>query len=684
MHGKEEAESGGLVFNNLLGMSPEREERGTATPSAAPALTRDEGEEVLVPYSKDPLPTQPAVSHDSTSSLLLPKLSLGAALVGTSPAWDAPAHSLDSWAPTSPSTPLPIDRDSAGAGSTPDGLQPVRESANRVQDHVSTAAPDRAGSTKKGHENSREKGFVITSDNNGTAFKTKEQEEWAEIPALEGAAHTHAAPVTEEQLHVTDRVASNSPTAQSLQQEMGRHAEGPNESPHPADATMGPGGEAGQQPGNHSPLSLTLAPLVATTTSLLPVPVSPTTLGLSTQLTAGGLIPQGALVPAMPASPAHSPPTGASPSKPSTVRGAEWRPRATQVPYHTVPASSSTQQRSSMSPISHSAPEEHSPPAAPGTLAYSAGEHEGPQPTPTLLALWEQEEALLLPPTTIAATAMPSWEVGNWSECSATCGVGAIWRSVRCSTGIEQHCTAASKPVPARRCSLRPCSSWRVGNWSKCSKNCGRGTKVRDVHCVDTREQRLLRPFHCQAVLYKPPAQLPCQNTPCLDWYMSSWRECSEPCGGGEQERLVTCPELGHCDETLRPNNTRPCNTHPCTKWVVGSWGQCSVPCGGGIQRRQVKCIDTQTGQAQEDSSLCDHEPWPESTQKCNLQNCEGTEAGFICERDRLTFSFCQTLRVLGRCHLPTVRIQCCQSCRQHGHHRAPDQDRGDERASRR
>uniref|UniRef100_A0A669PGR4 ADAM metallopeptidase with thrombospondin type 1 motif 7 n=1 Tax=Phasianus colchicus TaxID=9054 RepID=A0A669PGR4_PHACC len=459
------------------------------------------------------------------------------------------------------------------------------------------------------------------------------------------------------------------------------------------------------------------------------MPLSPTTLGPLTQLTAGDLMPQGALVPDMPPSPAHSPPTGASPSKPSAVPGAKWGPRATQVPYHTVPASPSTQQHSSMAPVSHTAPEEHSLPAAPGTLVYGAGEHEGPQPTPTSPPVWEQEEALLLPPTTIAATAVPSWEVGNWSEvcvgsfhpmampcggtvwfhqhsscelstallsapgvsvaahvlqCSATCGVGAIWRSVRCSTGTEEHCTAASKPVPARRCSLRPCSSWRVGNWSKCSKNCGRGTKVRDVHCVDTREQRLLRPFHCQAVLYKPLAQLPCQNAPCLDWYTSSWRECSEPCGGGEQERLVTCPELGHCDETLRPNNTRPCNSHPCTKWVVGSWGQCSVPCGGGIQRRQVKCINTQTGQAQEDSSLCDHEPWPESTQKCNLQNCEGTEAGFVCERDRLTFGFCQTLRVLGRCHLPTVHVQCCQSCRQHGHHGAPDQDRGDERASRR
>uniref|UniRef100_A0A663MYN6 ADAM metallopeptidase with thrombospondin type 1 motif 7 n=1 Tax=Athene cunicularia TaxID=194338 RepID=A0A663MYN6_ATHCN len=265
-------------------------------------------------------------------------------------------------------------------------------------------------------------------------------------------------------------------------------------------------------------------------------------------------------------------------------------------------------------------------------------------------------------------------------QCSATCGVGAIWRTVRCSTGTDDGCAAANKPVPARRCLLRPCSSWRVGNWSKCSRSCGGGVKVRDVHCVDTRDQRLLRPFHCQAVLYKPLAQLTCQSMPCLDWYTSSWRECSESCGGGEQERLVTCPELGRCEETSRPNATRPCNTHPCTTWVVGSWGECTAPCGGGIQRRQVKCINTKTGLAEEDSSLCDHEPWPESTQKCNPQDCES----FVCERDRLTFGFCQTLRVLGRCHLPTVYLQCCRSCRQHRHRAVPDRDRGDERASRR
>uniref|UniRef100_A0A8D0L0W6 ADAM metallopeptidase with thrombospondin type 1 motif 7 n=1 Tax=Sphenodon punctatus TaxID=8508 RepID=A0A8D0L0W6_SPHPU len=260
-------------------------------------------------------------------------------------------------------------------------------------------------------------------------------------------------------------------------------------------------------------------------------------------------------------------------------------------------------------------------------------------------------------------------------QCSTPCGLGAIWRTVRCSTGKEDDCTNAKKPIPARRCYLRPCSSWRVGNWSKCSQNCGGGMAVRDVHCIDTRDHRLLRPFHCQAVLYKPPMQTSCQTKPCLDWYTSSWRECSEGCGAGEQERLVTCPEFGRCDETVRPNSTRLCNPHPCTKWVVGSWGQCTATCGGGIQRRQVKCMNTKTEKVEEDSSLCDHEQWPENTQKCNPQDC------FVCERDRLSFSFCQTLRFLGRCHLPTVNVQCCRTCRQHGHR---IRDRGNERASRR
>ncbi|XP_067827399.1 A disintegrin and metalloproteinase with thrombospondin motifs 7-like isoform X2 [Heptranchias perlo] len=268
------------------------------------------------------------------------------------------------------------------------------------------------------------------------------------------------------------------------------------------------------------------------------------------------------------------------------------------------------------------------------------------------------------------------WTVGNWSECSTTCGMGAIWRAVHCSTGSDSNCDRTKRPVPARRCYIRPCSAWRVGNWSKCSKNCGDGVKIRDVQCIDIRDRRHLRPFHCQPVLHKPPTSLACNSKPCMDWYMSSWGECSKACDEGEQERLVMCPEFGRCDEMLRPNSTRMCNAHPCTKWMKGSWGQCTATCGGGIQRRLVKCVNTVTGRAEEDSSRCDHEPWPENTQKCNLQECD---TSYVCERDRLTFTFCQTLRMLGRCYLQTVRAQCCQTCRPRG-----IRDRGNERVSRR
>ncbi|XP_062357144.1 A disintegrin and metalloproteinase with thrombospondin motifs 7 [Cinclus cinclus] len=492
---------------------------------------------------------------------------------------------------------------------------------------ASTEGHGTARSAGRGRQDSGEMGLAVTSDIDGAAPQPTGQHRWAGMP--EGMLDTQAGGQSRDM----DRAGLALPTPAPGWEVTGSAGSAhPAVSPPPVVADGPPMGQGGQQPELHTPTAPTSIPSVATTAPS--VSSSPAMPGPGTQLTSSSLTQQDALVPAMPTAPAHGSPPHAAGSP------LEWGTEGVS---------------------------QHPDPAWPRTQLISHG---------TLLS--EEEEEALLPPS---ATAKPSWEVGNWSECSATCGLGAVWRPVRCSGGSDGGCAEADRPVPARRCSLRPCSAWRVGTWSKCSRSCGGGTKVRDVHCVDTRDQRLLRPFHCQAGLSQPPAQLPCQSSPCLPWYTSSWRECSEPCGGGEQARLVTCPEPGRCEETSRPNSTRPCNTQPCTTWVVGSWGQCSAPCGGGIQRRQVKCMDTRTGVAEEDSSLCDHEPWPESTQKCNPQDCESSEPGVPCERDRLTFAFCQTLRLLGRCHLPTVHTQCCRSCRQHGLLAAP---RGHQRLSRR
>ncbi|XP_066557272.1 A disintegrin and metalloproteinase with thrombospondin motifs 7 [Amia ocellicauda] len=268
------------------------------------------------------------------------------------------------------------------------------------------------------------------------------------------------------------------------------------------------------------------------------------------------------------------------------------------------------------------------------------------------------------------------WAVGNWSVCSTSCGLGAIWRAVSCSTGQDTDCDITKRPPPARRCYLRPCSAWRVGEWGKCSRNCGGGVKLREIQCFDTRDRRPLRPFHCRAVSHKPPVLTNCNSQVCLDWYTMSWGECSQQCGGGDQVRLVTCPETDKCDEAIQPHAIQSCNTHPCTKWVLGSWGQCSASCGGGLQRRLVKCVNTKTEREEEDRAQCEHESWPESTHKCNTQDCDSIRPSQPCPRDHLTFRFCQTLQLLGRCSLATVRAQCCQTC--------SARSRGNERITRR
>ncbi|XP_031145943.1 A disintegrin and metalloproteinase with thrombospondin motifs 7 [Sander lucioperca] len=258
------------------------------------------------------------------------------------------------------------------------------------------------------------------------------------------------------------------------------------------------------------------------------------------------------------------------------------------------------------------------------------------------------------------------WVTGNWSACSTSCGLGAIWRTLACSTGSDSDCDPAKRPAPAQRCYLRPCSTWKVEEWSKCSKNCEGGIKLREVQCFDLRDKRPLRPFHCRAMFSRPQTQMTCNLQPCLEWYTSSWGQCSEVCGGGEQQRIVTCPEEDRCDGDLQPSTIQSCNSQPCAQWLTGSWGECSASCGGGVQHRLIKCVNTKSDTHKEvNQAQCDHVLHPESTQKCNLQECENAPSGAVCLRDRVTFRFCQTLRWLGRCHLPNVRAQCCKTCSQ-------------------
>ncbi|XP_062874431.1 A disintegrin and metalloproteinase with thrombospondin motifs 12 [Trichomycterus rosablanca] len=144
------------------------------------------------------------------------------------------------------------------------------------------------------------------------------------------------------------------------------------------------------------------------------------------------------------------------------------------------------------------------------------------------------------------------WVVGNWSECSTSCGLGAVWRSVVCSSGQDSDCSSSTKPEPAKYCNLQPCAVWR-----KCVSGCRD-----DLQCMDSQSGRVLRPFHCSG--QRPP--------PSPEWRSSSWGECSQSCGGGVEVRDVHCvdePSGEHvppslCPENNKPDTERPCNVEKC------------------------------------------------------------------------------------------------------------------------
>ncbi|XP_054439897.1 A disintegrin and metalloproteinase with thrombospondin motifs 12 [Pteronotus mesoamericanus] len=257
------------------------------------------------------------------------------------------------------------------------------------------------------------------------------------------------------------------------------------------------------------------------------------------------------------------------------------------------------------------------------------------------------------------------WVVGNWSECSTTCGLGAYWRRVECSTQVDADCAAIQRPDPAKRCHLRPCAGWRVGNWSKCSRNCSGGFQIREVQCVDSRDQQSLRPFHCQFLAgLPPPMSKRCHPEPCEDWQVEPWSQCSRSCGGGVQRRAVACPS-GLCDEAKRPVSTAPCHGPPCCHWATGNWNLCTASCGGGFQKRTVRCVSSEDNKTDDQGQcLCDHEPRPPELRKCNRQACR-KRADVICTKDNLSARFCQTLKTMQKCSVPTVRAQCCLSCSQ-------------------
>lgn len=75
---------------------------------------------------------------------------------------------------------------------------------------------------------------------------------------------------------------------------------------------------------------------------------------------------------------------------------------------------------------------------------------------------------------------LSSWDIGEWSECSKTCGLGMQHRQVLCRQIYANrtlnvhtsHCRDLERPEIASTCQLKICSEWQIrSEWTAVSSS---------------------------------------------------------------------------------------------------------------------------------------------------------------------------------------------------------------------
>ncbi|XP_048588500.1 A disintegrin and metalloproteinase with thrombospondin motifs 9 isoform X2 [Nematostella vectensis] len=232
----------------------------------------------------------------------------------------------------------------------------------------------------------------------------------------------------------------------------------------------------------------------------------------------------------------------------------------------------------------------------------------------------------------------PKWIIGNWSQCSRTCGIGITSREVQCILGNNSlpyaSCDSNSRPVIRRVCQLIECvhgAKWRAGNWGECSSRCSSGIKTRRTWCTASNGTQIQDKYCSQP--RRPRDQRECnRHRQCGDWETGAWSECSKSCGDGVKTRELRClynieyANEENCEESTRPIAELPCRKQACPlysdmfQWRTTSWTKCSRTCGFGSKSRYVTCVDKQ-GQPVPKSN-CDGRPKPHAYLPCFEVKC--------------------------------------------------------------
>ncbi|XP_021708409.1 A disintegrin and metalloproteinase with thrombospondin motifs 9 isoform X3 [Aedes aegypti] len=200
------------------------------------------------------------------------------------------------------------------------------------------------------------------------------------------------------------------------------------------------------------------------------------------------------------------------------------------------------------------------------------------------------------------------WKMSEWSECDQGCS-GKRHRTAGCFD-IE---TGKERPMPLCRNSVKPRDDYEPCNveckfeWeptsSECSNSCGEGIKNFQYQCVQrymaTMQTNPVDPTYCSNI--RKPISIEKCDGPCPNATLSysTWEPCSRTCGGGYQNRTVSCLSSPggfrirdeFCAKQPREETVRRCNTGSCPEWAPGEPTPCSVTCGEGQQRYALHCV---------------------------------------------------------------------------------------------
>ncbi|XP_043943348.1 A disintegrin and metalloproteinase with thrombospondin motifs 20 [Protopterus annectens] len=182
------------------------------------------------------------------------------------------------------------------------------------------------------------------------------------------------------------------------------------------------------------------------------------------------------------------------------------------------------------------------------------------------------------------------WIVEEWEECSAVCGEGKRQRQVICVNQNKEpvndnYCVSSLRPPPAEKCMTAPCEYiWILGDWSQCSATCGLGYQQRMIYCTEVHSAHTHYSYDLPSASYQecplphPPDTQKCFVTDCpsaATWKVGQWSKCSVTCGIGTIRRRVKCMDAEGLSSTLCLPHEKPKNTMSCQKKDCEISGSC-------------------------------------------------------------------------------------------------------------